>query len=199
MNTTVIFDMGNVILPFDPLKPCAILGRLARKIPEQVYDLIYSSRLEHDFEKGFIDGARFAEGCRQALGLNISDDRLKAIWSDMFEENFDVSYIVRRLRDKAQLLLLSNTNEWHFEYAQKHFPIINAFEEYILSYQVGALKPEPPIYKAALEKCLYPDHVIFIDDVSANAVSAFKYGIRGIHFKDSLQLKNDLKDQGLDF
>ncbi|MBN1211160.1 MAG: HAD family phosphatase [candidate division Zixibacteria bacterium] len=199
MNTTVIFDMGNVILPFDPVKPCAILGRLARKIPEEVYDLIYDSQLEYDFEKGVIDGARFAEGCRKALGIDLSDERIKNIWSDMFEENFKVSAIVRSLRGNVQLMLLSNTNEWHFEYAQKHFPIINAFEDYILSYRVGALKPEPKIYEEALKKCRFPDRAIFIDDVKINAVAGEAHGIRGIYFNNYIQLEEDLKAYGIDF
>ncbi|MFZ5980206.1 MAG: HAD family hydrolase [Candidatus Zixiibacteriota bacterium] len=198
-NTTVIFDMGNVILPFDPVKPCVILGRMAKKLPEVVLDAVYENKLEYDFEKGLLTGAQFAEGCRKALGIDLPDNRLQTIWADMFEENFDVSDIVRRLREQVQLLLLSNTNEWHFEYAQLHFPIINAFEDHILSYQVGALKPEPKIYEIALAKSRYPDNVIFIDDHRANVTAAEKLGIKGIVFKNYLQLEEALIELGLKF
>jgi len=198
-NTTVIFDMGNVILPFDPIKPCVILSRMAKQLPEVVLDAIYENKLEYDFEKGAINGEEFAEGCRQALGIDLPDDRIRAIWADMFEENIEVSDIIRRLRDRVQLLILSNTNEWHFEYTRLHFPIINAFEDYILSYKVGALKPDPVIYKEALKKSRYPDNVIFIDDHPANVTAAEKHGIRGILFEDYIKLEESLKELGLEF
>ena len=198
-NTTVIFDMGNVILPFDPVKPCVILGRMAKKLPEVVLDAVYENKLEYDFEKGVLTGAEFAEECRRALGIDLPDDRLKNIWADMFEEDFEVSGIVRRLRDKVQLLLLSNTNEWHFEFARLHFPIINAFEDNILSYEVGALKPDPKIYEAALAKSRFPDNAVFIDDHRANVAAAEKLGIKGIKFENYIQLEEALKDFGLKF
>ena len=191
--------MGNVILPFDPIKPCVILSRIAKKLPEVVLDAIYDNKLEYDFEKGVINGAVFAEGCRKVLGIDLPDDRIKAIWADMFVEDFEVSDIIRRLRDKVQLLILSNTNEWHFEYARLHFPIINAFEDYILSFEVGSLKPDPEIYRKALKKSHYPDNTIFIDDHPANVTAAEKHGIKGILFEDYIKLEDSLKKHGLEF
>ena len=194
--TTVIFDLGNVVLPFDPLKPCALLAGMAGKTTNEVMHLIYDNNLERRFEQGMIDGDQFTERVSEVLGLELTTNEFHDLWADMFTENREVSAIVRQLLPHHHLILLSNTNPWHWQHALKHFPIVSEFKDCILSYEVGVLKPHPLIYRAALEKVSPFERVIFIDDVEINVDAARIMGMRGIHFRSADQLRRELVTLG---
>jgi HAD superfamily hydrolase (TIGR01509 family) len=193
---TVIFDLGDVILPFEPLKPCAALGARIGKTAQEVSDLIRLSNLERRFTDGKINGSQFAEGVLQALGVGMTTTEFHDLWMDMFTENRDVSAIIRQLKPHHHLMLLSNTNPWHWRHALDHYPIVAEFQNYILSYEIGVLKPHPAIYRAALEKLDPSAPVIFIDDIETNVAAARIMGIHGIHFQSAEQLAQELREVG---
>jgi len=195
---TVIFDMGNVILPFDPLKPGQVLAEMTGRTARECVRSIYDNKLEYRFEMGEIDGRQFTEGSNEVLGLSMTEQYWRSLWSDMFSENEQISGLVRQLRPHHRLILLSNTNQWHYEYALATFPIISEFDHHVLSFEVHAMKPEIAIYEAALRKA--GDHLpaVFIDDIEANALGAEQAGIKGIWFRSAEQLRNDLIDLGCD-
>jgi putative hydrolase of the HAD superfamily len=196
---TIIFDMGNVILPFDPMKPCAVLGERIGKTAAEVARLIYHNNLERWFEQGIIDGDGFTQNVSAALQTELSTHEFHDLWANMFTENTGVSRLVQQLKPHHHLMLLSNTNPWHWHYALERFPIISEFQDRILSYEVGVLKPHPAIYRAALEKTHHGDSVIFIDDIETNVAAARIMGIHGIHFQSAEQLKQELLALGCRF
>lgn len=192
----VIFDLGNVILPFDPLRPCRVLAERIDLEPAAIAQRIYKNNLERKFEQGLIDEDRFSEGVATALGLHLEKSEWKALWTDMFTENEAVSDLVRRLKPHHPLILLSNTNRWHWEHARATYPVLELFDQHILSYEVGVLKPHPAIYRAALEHVRDNRRVIFIDDFAINAAGASILGIKGLVFESAGKLEIDLKALG---
>ena len=53
------------------------------------------------------------------------------------------------------------------------------FEVAISSHQVGLCKPDPAIYRLALDRLrVSPDAVVFFDDLKPNVVAASELGIR---------------------
>jgi len=54
-------------------------------------------------------------------------------------------------KQKIPTYIFSNTNEIAVGHIRRSFPFFTAFDGYILSYEVGAMKPGPKIYEA-LEK-----------------------------------------------
>ncbi len=192
---TIIFDVGNVILPFDPLKPCHVLAERCGKTVDTVCDLIYRNNLEREFEEGKLSGKQFTEGVSRVLGIELDHDSFRDLWSDMFTENTETSALIRKLRPHHELMILSNTNQWHWEFARSNFPIVTEIDNAVVSYEVGVLKPHPNIYRAALAKADPSLPVIFTDDIKANAEAAEEHGITGLQFISSEQLATDLRSQ----
>jgi FMN phosphatase YigB (HAD superfamily) len=195
-NATIIFDLGNVILPFDPLPPCARLGELCALSAHEVASRIYSNNLERWFEAGIINGSQFTERVGNVLNLELEEDSLRPLWANIFEEDVAVSALIRRLRNHHPLIILSNTNVWHWQHACEHFAIVREIPSRVLSYEEGVLKPHPAIYRAALEKAERSRPAIFIDDIENNAAAARMMGITGVHFQSASQLERDLRDLG---
>ncbi len=192
----LIFDLGNVILPFDPLKPCQVLGDRAGMTAVQAAQTIYRNNLERRFEQGKLDGRQFTAGVAQVLGIDLEHDAFHSLWADMFTEDEEVSEIIRELKPHHRLVLLSNTNPWHWRHARDRFPIVSEFDEVVLSYEEGVLKPHPAIYRVALEKAGCTDSVVFIDDIEINVTGAQVLGISGVLFRSAVQLRKDLTQLG---
>ena len=88
-----------------------------------------------------------------------------------------------------------NTNELHFEFIKQNFPILQYFDDFVLSYEVGALKPFPEIFKTAIEKanCL-PEECFFTDDRKPNVLGAQKIGIKAVQFLSVEQLTKSIQN-----
>ena len=73
----------------------------------------------------------------------------------------------------------------------------DAFDDMIISAEVGAMKPEPKIFQIALERFgVKPKEAVFVDDFYINIEGCEKVGMKGIHFRDAestlVQLKKIL-------
>jgi 2-haloacid dehalogenase len=68
----------------------------------------------------------------------------------------------------------------------------------VISGEVGAIKPEPRIYEALLERfAIDPLRAVFIDDSEVNAAAARPFGMQAIHFTNPAALRVELAALGL--
>ena len=95
--------------------------------------------------------------------------------------------------DKCMVGALNNeareTNEFRFE----SFGLRNYFAVALSSCYLGLRKPDPPIYKRALDILGRPaERVLFIDDRAENVAGAVSVGMRGIQFLGADSLRRQL-------
>ncbi len=91
---------------------------------------------------------------------------------------------IRSLRGKYKTGLISNAwSDLRKFIIREKFG--DAFDAMIISAEVGAAKPDPKIFKIALEQFgVSPKEAVFVDDVYENIKGCEKAGMKGIHFKD---------------
>jgi len=195
----ILFDLGNVILPFNHQQIAEKLFRFTRKKEFQDPQKIFSYLFEHrdgiinDFDVGKISPPEFFQSVKTTLDLSLSFDEFIPLWNDIFVEDREVSQIIFSLKDKWRLGLLSNTDPLHFNYILSEFPIIQMFDKWILSYEVGFKKPAIEIFQKAIQwASVEPKKVLFIDDIKEYVEVAVSLGMGGIHFISSDQLKGEL-------
>ena len=194
----ILYDLGNVILPFNHVQIAEKLSRFSQRIEFQNPAKIFSYLF--DFEKGAINGyevgkvssLEFFQSLREFLQLSLSFEEFIPIWNDIFLENQEVAQVILSQKGKWKLGLLSNTNPLHFDYVLKIFPIIRTFDKWILSHEVGFKKPEVEIFKKAIEWAKAdPRKILFIDDMKKHVEVAISLGMQGIHFISAEQLKQE--------
>lgn len=102
--------------------------------------------------------------------------------------------IVEKLKEKYNLILLSDhIKEW-VEYILSTNKELEMFKHKYFSYEYGMLKNDEGTFKYILEKeKILPSETIFIDDNKDNIKMANKEGIQGIIFENAKQLENELK------
>jgi putative hydrolase of the HAD superfamily len=145
-------DLGQVICPFDLMIPCRKLSAMNGRDPMQIKKEVFFGQVERDFETGKIGGETFTRRCNDLLGLSLSVESFRQLWCDMFSFNPSALALVDELRSSSQLLLLSNTCPWHIEHVENLFDLRRHFDDWILSYEIGAMKPDRLIYEAAVKR-----------------------------------------------
>jgi FMN phosphatase YigB (HAD superfamily) len=198
--STVMVDLGNVVLYFDHGIICRKLGRRYGIDDQMVFQKMFASGIERQFDEGRLSPELFTEKCSQALGVPLDIAEFKGIWSDIFLENAPVTALLRELRQNSRTLLLSNTNIWHMEHVRKRFQVLDLFDELVLSYQVGYVKPHSEFFERALEMSREPgdpSRSVFIDDIEDNIMAAKQMGLCGIHYTGFDKLRQELGRMGV--
>lgn len=104
------------------------------------------------------------------------------------------------MKDSYKLVLLSNVNRMHFEHVAKLFDIIKIFDDLVLSFIVGAMKPEKSIFDEAVKKAgVDRSAILYIDDRDDLIKEANKLGIESIKYEGAQKLRQDLKERGILF
>jgi len=196
----ILFDLGNVILPFNHHQIAEKLFRSTRKKefqdPQKIFFYLFEHRdgVINDFDVGKISPPEFFQSVKTTLDLSISFDEFIPLWNNIFVEDREVSQIILSLKDKWRLGLLSNTDPLHFNHILSEFPIIQMFDKWILSYEVGFKKPAIEIFQKAIQwASVEPKKILFIDDIKKYVEVAISLGMHGIHFTSSDQLKGELQ------
>ncbi|MBD3403154.1 hypothetical protein GF420_09690 [candidate division GN15 bacterium] len=193
---TVIFDLGDVLCHVDAIRSCHRLAGYSDLSADQIYSILYERPAIYEFSSGRLTPEQYYAFCRTEAHLDIDIETFHDIFCDIFTLNDSVVQLMSELRPVSQFLLLSNTNIWHFPYEDKLFDIAARFDHLILSYEVGAMKPEAAVYAATLPHIAHPDKAVFIDDIAGHVEAAEPFGITGVRFVDAGQLRTDLTTLG---
>jgi HAD superfamily hydrolase (TIGR01509 family) len=121
----------------------------------------------------------------------------RTLWSEALRRRArPIEPVFREVRKRARagfrLALFSNTDRTHFA----HFRARRwtaPFERYLLSYELGAVKPEPAAYRG-VERALRvaPSEIFFTDDKSENVRAARRRGWYARRFRGVAPLRSDI-------
>jgi len=91
--------------------------------------------------------------------------------------------LVARLRGQARFWALSNTNAQHLEHLRLNFRVFDTFEGITASHELGAAKPEPALYQAAIAGLgLAPQEILYLDDIPAYIEAGRGQGLQAFHY-----------------
>jgi 2-haloacid dehalogenase len=196
----VIFDLGNVLITWDPYPAVA-----------KAVGAEQATRFLADEDFGFMAwnhrqdaGRPWAEAEEAAVRSHPRWEPAIRGYRVNFEESIvgaieDTVAILRELHAAAVPLYgLTNWSGETFPLALSRFDFLGLFEDIIVSGQEGVAKPDPEIFEIlqrrighSLERC------IFIDDGPLNVEAAGQAGLDAILFTDTGHLREALLVRGL--
>jgi len=191
----VIFDLGRVLIKVDFTRG---LFRFYvsdnRSSDEQILQKIFKDPLFINFSTGKMTPAAVHETLRTKYGLNLEYHKFVEEWCNIFDANPDMERLARQVARRMPVGLLSDIDQLHWQFCQKKFSFLSIFSSPTLSFEIGALKPDPYCYIQAANNTGYPaENCLFIDDREINVAGAEAVGMQAIHFTSPGQLKRDLK------
>ena len=192
--TAFIFDFGNVICSFDPRYFLLRAQKYSTLPPEGLLlSLTQAHSIMRDYETGLLTSDEFYGRICSTCRLAVSRDDFIRAYTQIFAPIPSTYALIRELRPHYRLGLLSNTNEWHFEYGIKPTEVFPLFDTVTLSYEVKAMKPARRIYLDAINKLgVAPAACVYIDDSAVNVATADRLGFSTIHFESPRQLRAEL-------
>ena len=192
----IFFDIGGVLLHIHPEK----MIKKISSITDVAFDVVKNSFPEeaHDaYERGQMPDYDWYQSCKNSLPTknDLTENQFWAAWSMLLGNETDVLDILIRLKSFYKIWLLSNTNSRHIKNdVEGNYKFPNLVDGAIYSYDVGCRKPEKKIYQLACEAVKEaPESCVFIDDLKDNITGANQVGLHGIHYKNTLELKEELK------
>lgn len=196
---SVISDLGRVLVDFDNWR---FLHRMERHSPLSAEDMMSRFRdnisVLRQFDMGKITPDEFYRKAVSLLEASVGKDSFFQYYNDVFSLNPHVLGVLKRLMGRYRLILLSNTDRERYGFVTSKFPEILFFDAYILSYEVGAVKPDLKIYRKALEAArAEAEECVFIDDLEDNIKAAKILGIQTVLLKAGTDIAARLQDIGL--
>jgi putative hydrolase of the HAD superfamily len=184
MIKAIIFDYGNILSSVDNNRFLEEISRATGKTGAEMDRLIgNSSDYLRKYETGLITSDQFFERVVKQRGLNLDKKAFIKLFTGRFTPISETHELIRKLKPGYKLGLLSNTNEWDYEYEIKKCDVFSLFDSVTVSFKVGAMKPDRKIYLDALDKLgVLADESVYIDDISEYADAASAIGINGIHY-----------------
>ena len=199
MIEVVYFDLGKVIVDFDHSRAAQELLKVTPLSLKEAMAVLSDDDLVSEYETGRLSSQEhYRKVCRR-LQMEVSIEKFRELWGSMFlpEPLLSESFL-QDLKKRYRLMLLSNTNEIHFDFVIQNYPILRMIEERLLSYQAGCMKPQTRIFELAIKKAgVMPENIFFTDDRPENIEAAQRSGIQALLFQSETQLKRDMVSRGM--
>ena len=197
MIKNIIFDMSEVIISGYHGVEKILEQQYA--IPEEAWERqrLSKNELFLNLMRGNLSEEAYLEELLQGTNWNISIEQLKtAIRSNLNRPVPGTMKVVRELKGKYQLILLSDyVREW-MKYIEERNEDLRIFDKKIFSYNIGTTKSEVETFETVLEQTkIVADETLFIDDYEKNVKNAEAVGIHGIVFENAEQLRKTLSSE----
>jgi putative hydrolase of the HAD superfamily len=161
---------------------------------EKILNQLFRDTVYRDYAEGRRSVEEFYKTFCERAGLNLDFSSFKKEWNAVFTPMVGMDKIVQEVSKLYKLGLLSDIGPLHWEYLKKEIALLKNFNNPVLSYRIGYLKPHPQTYLLAADSVeTLPEQCLFIDDREVNVKGAQKTGMQAIQFKNPKQLRRDLK------
>jgi HAD superfamily hydrolase (TIGR01509 family) len=191
----IIFDIGRVLVRLDVAGAMGGLAGMISLTPQETWAAIEHDPRWRDWQEGRMSPRDWQLHICRRLGVNLTFEQFSEIWNRVLDPTplLDGAFL-ESLSKRYCLALLSNTDPIHVAELEKRFDFFRFFKHRIYSCVVGASKPSPLIFRAALQACkTTADNAIYIDDIPAYVEAARQLGMTGVVFQSPDQLIADLE------
>jgi 2-haloacid dehalogenase len=196
---TVVFDLGAVVLGWDPV-PAFATVLPAEDVPP------FLEKIDFRTWNHTQDAGRSFDAGEAELIEKFGDQYAPAIRA--YRSNFELTLtgmipgtgavIAELQRAGIRLLALTNWSHETFPHAQRRFGLLRRFEDILVSGAERMAKPDPAIFRLLAERNgVDPARAIFVDDVERNIAGSEKVGLTGILFTDAVALRARLVELGV--
>ncbi len=200
MIKNIVFDMGNVVIRFDP---AAFIDRFGVSGEERKMLLreVFRSPEWVMMDRGTLTDEQCADILCPRLPEHLRDiaRKLIAFWDRPILETEGICPLIEELKGLGYgIYLLSNASCRQPDYWQR-VPAAKLFDGTLISASVKLLKPMPEIYEKFFETfSLSREECFFIDDSPLNIDGARCAGMPGtVFFGDMQRLRRELNEAGI--
>ena len=167
--SVVVFDLGKVLVDFDYGIAIRRFAERSEAGMEQIQRLV-DSPIQVEFESGKITTNEFFAALRDGAGFRGDRAEFVSIFADIFSPMETMIAFFERLKSLGiPTCVFSNTNEIAIGHIRERFLFYSRFDQYVLSFEEGAMKPDEPIYDVVEQRTGESGAgILYIDDRPEN-------------------------------
>jgi len=186
MVKAVVFDLGKVLVDFDYSILARRVAAKGRMGAGEFMRYLAHTPAFVEFEKGLIGRRELFDQIVAATGYHGAADEFSRDFADIFTEIEPMTRLHAELRAAGvPTYIFSNTNDLAVDHIRSTFPFFSQFTDYVLSYEHGSMKPEPPLYAVVEARTgLRGADLLYIDDRAENIEAGAARGWRTILHHD---------------
>lgn len=195
MIKNIVFDIGNVLVHFDPQTYFRPLFQDEQRT-KQICTNIFADEAWLKYDQGLL----FIEDLYEiysSLYPQVQDDIIRVLqnWFTLLQPiSSSIAYMKQWKKAGYHIYLLSNISEDAKEYIRKTSDIFAYVEGAVYSYEEKMNKPDVRIFEVLLARYrLAGDETIFIDDKRANIEQAKRVHMHGVQYFSSKQMHDDVE------
>lgn len=196
---TVIFDVGNVLIDWEPRYLYRKIFSTESEVEEFLRDAdILNWHQEQDRGRSLEEGTKVLVSRHPEYAREI--EAFYERWEEMFGGEISGSVnVLRELRDRGYpLYALTNYSSETFPLARERYGSLEWFDDIVVSGEEGLVKPDREIYDLLIRRTgLDPASSVFVDDREENVRTAEDLGFTGIVFRDGEELREEMVRLGL--
>ena len=165
----VVFDLGKVLVDFDYSIAIRRFAERSEAGIEQIQRLV-DSPIQVEFESGKITTDEFIAAIRHGAGFRGDRAEFVSIFADIFTPMETMIAFFERLKSLGiPTCVFSNTNEIATGHIREKFSFYRRFDNFVLSFEVGGMKPDEPIYDVVEQRTGESGAgILYIDDRPEN-------------------------------
>ena len=198
MIKNIVFDIGNVLVKFQPDQAMRELGIAEEKIPKMA-QATYLNPIWGELDRGVIPEAevidemvKVAPEYEVEIRLFFKDGKDKVVKTYPYSKKW-----IQELQERGyKVYLLSNYPANYFELHERtQLDFVPFVDGKIISGMVKMVKPDADIYQCLFDTYgLKPEECVFLDDRLENIEGGEKLGMKGIVFESYEDAKAKLED-----
>ena len=194
MIKNVVFDVGQVLVTFDPPKYMRDLG-----YNDDVIEVLQKAMFNHPLW-GELDRSIYTRAELEDMFVENAPEyekEIREVFGSIENSAAPQPYVIEWMEDLKKrgvgLYVVSNYAEFMYEGTKHTMLFLPYMDGVMFSYMCHAIKPEKEIFENLLNKYgLKAEECVFIDDRAENIEGAEKVGLTGIQFKSYQQAKETL-------
>lgn len=191
---------AEVLCAYDRPARCAYLANLAGTTPEAIYTAIWGAGFETGADTGAIDAQSYLRGYGERIGYPLTLDEWLAARRVSMTLRPQVLDLVRRVREKARVAVLTNNTTLVAEHIDRLLPELRPLFGDAIYASAGfkAAKPDPICFRRCLDVLSRtPGSTLFIDDLAENVAGAVEAGLFAHRYVSPEALAAALRDHDL--
>lgn len=189
----IIWDLEGVILRTNEGSISASLARLLQVPEEQVRPALFSD-FNDRVDLGEYTQEDFWDFILETAGRPPEyKQRLRDFFFEGFFIDQELLTDVHNYHKYVKTCLFSNFSDELRPMMKSHWQVNGAFDEILISCEIGMIKPQPAAFQYALKRLgCQAGETIFIDDRVRNVEGAQAAGIHAILYTDRLEMNNQI-------
>ena len=200
MVKAICFDLDGVYFVNGKSNFIKNLGKYGVSEDEAKRVFLKSDEMKKMYKEGKMTDDEYWSWAIEQWEIDLTVQEVTDLLIEGYEVNEDVVKVVKEVREKGyNTLICTNNFPARIKGLDKRFGLLNNFDAYVFSYEIGATKPSTKIFQTLVDRSgVEAEDIVFADHNDANLAGAKEVGIQAFFYEGFEHFLGKLKELGVD-